>query len=562
MKKVLISLFFICLFVLPVMADYSVDSVSVYAEVGNNGKTEVSSTIQLTFSSPTDEVTIPLPDEDASRISVSSYRYRVKQTDYGTNVVVSTSGGFSGTHTFQVSYNLPSFTDDGDAEDLYQLNLLSSRWARDIGSVSIQVMLPGSLVEIPADYVMSPLILSGYYGDLDPVDAALETNGSVITGAVSARMAYDSLALEVSLPEGYFRVRSNSIPMISITWVCLIMVAVTLLCMLYWRLKLRNQPVSYSARLLAPEGILPYQLPQILDGTSCDMAALILEWANLGYLSLGYSKNRQVILQRNMFMGSERPQAEQQLFSQIFGRRSRVLATPGRFSAAARQFRSASRRNVSRVAFDRASGNPVFVQLPCRLLLAAAVGYLVSQMLPEGTVFVVLAIMAAIPGFIYSMYLHTALSAWKSLRQFSLRSAILLAVAAVLIYLGLMEGAFLETLVGVYACCFSAIATAAGPRRSAWGRDILAQTKGCRRFYHQVSWQKLQLYMGHNKRFFQTELPKAVALNSDRVFASRFERLSVPQPEWLPSRKQKVWSAPQLQKQLSPVIKKLREAFR
>lgn len=562
MKKALISLFFICLFVLPVMADYSVDSVSVYAEVGNNGKAQVSSTIQLTFQDFTEEVVIPLPDEDASRISVSGYRYRVKQTDYGTNVVVSTGDGFTGTHTFQVSYRLPSFVDDGDAEDLYQLNLLSSRWARDIGNVSIQVVLPGSISEVPADYVMSPLILSGYYGDLDPVDAPLEVNGNVITGAVSARMAYDSLELEVSLPEGYFRVRSSSIPMISITWVCLAMVAVTLLCMLYWRTKLRNQPMSYSARLLAPEGILPYQLPQVLDGASCDMAALILEWANLGYVSLGYSRNRQVILRRNMFMGSERSRAEQLLFAQIFARGNRVLATPGRFSAAARQFRSASRKSVSRVIFDRRGGNPVLIQLPCRLLLAVSAGYLVCQMLPEGTVFVVLGCLAAIPGFIFSMYLHTALSEWKSLRKLSLRTAALLLLALALIYLGLMEGAFLETLVGVFACCFSGIATAVGPRRSQWGREILAQTKGCRRFYRQVSWQKLQLYMGHNSRFFQTELPKAVALGSDKVFASRFERLSVPQPEWLPSQKKKAWSAPALQKQLSPIIKKLREAFR
>lgn len=562
MKKVLISLFFICLFFLPVMADYTVDNVSVYAEVGNNGKTEVSSTIQLTFSSPEENVTIPLPDNDTSRVSVSSYRYRVKQTDYGTNVVVSTSDGFTGTHTFQISYTLPSFTDDGSEEDLFKLNLLSSRWARDIGDVSIQVKLPGSLVEIPEGYVMTPLILSGYYGDLDPVDAALEVNGNVITGAVSSRMAYDSLALEVSLPDGYFRVRSASIPMISITWFCLVMVAVTLLCMLYWRLKLRNQPVSYSARLLSPEGILPYQLPQVLDGATCDMAALILEWANLGYLSLGYNKNRQVLLRRNMLMGSERTQAEQKLFAQIFARGNRVLATPGRFSAAAGRFRAASRRSISRAAFDRTGGNPVFIQLPCRLLLAVAVGYLVYQMLPEGPGFIVLAVLGAIAGFVYSMYLHSALSVWKALRQFSAKTTALLIIAVLLIYLGLMSGAFLETLVGVFSCCFSAICTAVGPRRSDWGRDILAQAKGCRRFYHQVSWQKLQLYMGSNKRFFQEQLPKAVALNCDKAFAARFERLSVPQPEWLPGHKKKAWSASQLLRQISPMVNKLREAFR
>ncbi len=562
MKKALISLFFICLFAFPALADFTVDSISVYGEAGTNGKTEVSSTIVLTFTSAQDEVTIPLPDEDVSRVSVSSYRHTVQETENGTNLKVTNRGGFMGTHTFQVSYQLPAFSDDGGDADLYRLNVLSSRWARDIGSVAVQLKLPESQTVLPEDFVMAPVILSGYYGEMDPVDAPLDVAGTMISGTVSSRMAYDSLSVEVSLPDGYFRVRSTSIPMISITWFCLAMVALTLLCMLYWRLKLRTPPVSYSARLLAPEGILPYQLPQILDGTTCDMAALILTWANLGYVSLGYSKNRQVILRKNMTMGSERSVAEQRLFARIFSTRSRVLATPGRFSGAAGQFRAASRKSLARTIYDPKGGNPVLIQLPCRFLLAAGTGYLVYQMLPEGGGFLVLAILAGMVGFIYSMYLHTALATWKARREFSLKSAVLVLLAGLLIYLGLLSGAFLETTVGIFACSFSAIATAAGPRRSDLGRDILAQTKGCRRFYRQVSWQHLRRYTARNQRFFQLQLPNAVALNSDKAFAARFERLTIPRPEWLPGAKRTHWSAQALQKQLSPMIQKLREAFR
>lgn len=562
MKKLFISLFFICMFVLPVMADYSVDSIAISAEVGTNGKTQVTDTVSLTFDTTTSEVVIPLPSGDAGRVSVSNYRYRVKETDSGINVVVSSKSGFAGTQTFQLSYTLPAFTDDGGDEDLYHLELLSSKWARDIGSVSIQVTLPGSTTPFPDDYQMQPQIFSGYYGDLDPVDAPLTISGNSISTTVSQRMAYDSLSLEVSLPDGYFRVRSASIPMISITWICIVMAVITMLCVLYWRFKLRNPPKSYSARLLAPEGVLPYQLPQVLDGVSCDMAALVLEWANLGYVSLGYNKSRQVILRRNMVMGSERTKAEQRLFSQIFGRNNRVLATPGRFSGAAARFRAASRRSLNPIAFDPKGGNPVLIQLPCRLLLAVAVGYMSYKLLPEGAGFTVLAVLLGLLGFLYSMYLHSALSLWVSRKIFSRKTLLLLLVAVVLVYLGLISGGFLEMCIGLFACCFSAIATGGGPRRSAWGLDVLAQTKGCRRFYKRVSWQKLQLYMGQNSRFFQTELPKAIALNVDRTFASHFEKLSIPQPEWLPGLKKKAWTASGLQKQLSPMVKKLWEAFR
>lgn len=562
MKKVFFSLFFICFFMLPVMADYTVDSISVSAEVSATGRTEVSTAVQLTFSAAADSVTIPLPEGDISGVSVSSYSYRVKETENGTNVVISSRKGFSGTQMFVVSYKLPAFESDGDSEDLYSLNLLSSRWAREIGACSVQVTLPGSTVEFPADYVMTPQILSGYYGDLDPVDAPLEASGNLISGTISSRMAYDTLTLQVSLPDGYFRVRSNTIPMIAITWLCIGMVAVLALCMLYWRLKLRSPRKAVTARLLLPEGILSYQLPQVLDGGSCDFAALILEWANLGYLSLGYTKNRQLYFRRNMYMGSERNAAEQRLFASIFGRSNRVVATPGRFSAAGARFRAASRKSLNRVAFDRTGGNVIFIQLPCRLLTALGIGYMVYTYLPEGGGYLVVAILAGIVGFLYSIYLHTAVSAWKSLRSFSFRSALLLILAAVLELLGLMAGAFPEMSVGLFACFFSAIATAAGPRRSPWGQETMAQAKGCRRFYRQASWHKLQVYMGANRRFFQLELPKAVALNSDKQFAARFERLSVPHPEWLPAGRQTPWSAQKLQKQLSPMIRKIREAFR
>ena len=61
MKKVLFFLFFICMFLFPVAADFTVDNVVVHAEVAANGKTEVTSSIQLTFDSVQEEVTGKYP---------------------------------------------------------------------------------------------------------------------------------------------------------------------------------------------------------------------------------------------------------------------------------------------------------------------------------------------------------------------------------------------------------------------------------------------------------------------------------------------------------------------
>jgi hypothetical protein len=560
MKKALFSLFFICLFLLPAFADYSVDSLSVSAQVAESGKTQVTTTLQLTFDGSSDSVKIPLPDGDVGHVSAGDFRYKVQKGDEGTDLVLSTSSGFSGTQTFLFSYTVPAASDKDDTQDAYSLGLLSSRWEKPIGQCSFQVTLPGGAVELPEDFTLEPEVLSGYYGSLSAQEAALEVSGNLISGTVLDLMAYDSLSLEVSLPEGYFYVRSASIPVISITWLSLGMLVILLLCMVYWRLKLRTPRQKVSPRSLSPEGTLPCQLPQILDGRTCDLSALILEWANLGYLTLYMHPSGKLILTRNIPMGSERSRAEQRLYAGIFGRRRQVVATPGRFSRAAARFRAASRRSMNRVAFDRKGGNVVLVQLPCRLLLAIGVGYLSHQLLPDGIGYLVLAVFFGLLGLIYSMYLHSALGRWAALKQKNFGTILLVLLGLLLLVLGLLGGALLEIAVGLFACWFSAIGTAPGPRRSQRGQDLIAQTKGCRTFYRQVSWQRLQVLLGDNEHFFQTQLPKAVALGVDRKFAGRFETLSVPVPEWLSGTKG-VTSPKKLQQQLTPIVKALRQAL-
>ncbi len=555
MKKVLFSLFFICIFLVPALADYQVDSVSVSAEVSANGRAQVTTTIQLTFDASTDQVTIPLPDTDVSRVSAGDYRFSVEETDTGTDVVIKNNDGFVGTQTFLVSYIVP-YADDGDTEaDHFSLGFLSSRWARPIGSCSFQVIMPKG-------FDAEPQIISGYYGALSETATALAITETSLSGSVSNRMAYDSLSLVLSLPDQYFNVRSARLPVVSVTFLAIGMLAVLLLCIVYWRMKLRSRHVSSTPRLLAPEGVLPCQLPMVLDGSTCDVTAIILEWANLGYLSISQTRNGTVVLNRLMHMGSERSKAEQQLFSKIFARKSRVAATPGRFSRAAAQFRAASRRSLYRVIFDPKSGNPAIVQLPCQCLLSLSIGYMAYQFLPEGGGFIVLAVLIGLVSLVYSLLLHRSIRRFAALRAVNVLSIVCWILMLALLPLSLVSGSFPEVVVGLSACLFSGIATAPGPRRSARGIDAVAQTKGCRTFYRRASWQRLQIFQGKSSRFFQTQLPGAVALGVEKRFARRFERLSVPMPDWLKLSGDPIRSASSLQHLLAPVLRQLRESFR
>ena len=555
MKKIVFLLFFISVFMAPALADFQVDSVDVAAEVADTGRAQVTTTVQLTFDSVTSQVTIPLPESRASDVSVGDFRFSTQDGKTGVEVTVSRSDGFAGTQTFVVRYSVPYRDTGGEEADSFSLGFLSSQWEKPIGSVSLNVLMP-------AAFEAEPVISSGYNGELSPGESHLAVTGSGFGCALGQRMAYDTMAASLTLPEGYFKVRRAAVPVVSLTYLTMVMAGILVLCIVYWRLKLRFRRTESRARLLLPEGLMTCQLPMALDGSTCDVPAMILEWANLGYLAISLSRRGTVVLIRRMQMDSERSAAEQKLFARIFGGKSQVAVTKGRYSAAAARFRASSRKSLYRVIFDRTGGNPVLVQLVCRVLLAVSIGYLFGQLLPEGGGFVILAVLLGIAGFVYSIYLHSAVSSFAALRRVTLPGLVSLALMPVLLALSVMAGALPEYAVGLTACLFSAIATAPGPRRSSRGADIYAQAQGCRTFYRQASWSRLQLFQGRSSRFFQRQLPRAVALGVERQFAERFERLPVPMPDWLWLPEPASRSADALRRQLKPILRQLRDGFR
>lgn len=557
MKKCFFFLFFIGLFLLPALADYQVDGVTVNAELSETGKARVSMTMQLTFTTATSEVTIPISEVDVNKVSVGDCRFKTVRSDQGVDVVLKNKSGFLGTQTFLITYQIPEGIRQGEGADFYDLRVISSRWDHGIAGCKFQLLLT-----TPAKTPPEVLVKSGYYGEMTAAETELEVSETTVSGTVGKRMAYDSLELSLELPQGYFQVRSSRVPGIRVTWVFVVMAGIFLLGLLYWRRLLRSPRTgSGDPRLLLPEGVLPCQLPMVMDGVTCDVAAMILQWANLGYLTISVNRRGIVVLTRTMEMGSERSRIEQKFFRSIFGSRPRVAATSGRFRQAGERFAASSRRAMSREMFDRKGGNLFLFQLLCQLLLAVSIGYLVSQILPEGAGFTVLAVLLSILSLVYGLYVHKALTALCARRGISLKELPLMAGLPLLLVLGLVFGALLECLVGVTAIVCSGAVSAHGPRRNQRGMDAVAQARGCRTFYQKVSWQRLQILQGENRRFFQAQLPSVVALGIDRQFARRFERLPIPMPEWLSISGSAVMSASALQQKLLPIIKQLRSSF-
>lgn len=193
---------------------------------------------------------------------------------------------------------------------------------------------------------------------------------------------------------------------------------------------------------------------------------MVLQWANLGYLTISLNRRGTLVLTKTMEMGSERCAMERRLFGRIFGNKLRVAVVPGRFRHAGEQFAAAVRRVLAREIFDKKGGSLFLLQAPCQLLLAVAIGYLAGQMLPEGGGFAVLAVLIGMVSLLYGLYVHKALTALFARRGMTPIYLGLLVPLPLILVLGLLFGALLETLVGVTACVFSGAVSARGPRRN------------------------------------------------------------------------------------------------
>lgn len=562
MKKALFSLFFLILFMVPSMASYTVDSMNVTANVDRDGKTQVSALFQVTFHEETSSLTIPLPDANATRIDSDSFRSRVKRTSEGTNVVISRSGGFLGTQTFSLSYTVPATEDTDDEADAYHIGFLSSRWGVEIGACSFSLVLPGPSSQMPENFSLDPEIFSGYFGPLSPLDCDLTVTDATVSGLVTDMMAYDSLEANLTLPEGYFYVREAAVPELTITVVTIAMVMVLLLILLYWWRTIFVFPESSSQRMLMPEGLLACQLPQVLNTATVDMPALILEWANLGYLSIGTSHGGQPVLVKNLPMGSERGESEQQLFDRIFHGRNAVAATPGRFAGIAAQFRKASKTDLNHRLLDPKGGSLNLVDMLCRLLCGFGSGYMFTKLLPDGGGFIIISIVLGLVGFVYGGHLSAFSCKLLTQKHVPLRQLWVPGIALLLLAGGLVSGSFPEILTGILAMVLSGFLKSMGPRRNKRGQEAVYQARGLKKFYRRISWQTVRAYSQKDDRFFQKHLPRALALGCEMAFAKNCLQTTVPRPEWLLTPGPRQSSAKALLKQLKPLIRQLREAFR
>ena len=501
------------------LTETSFQSVTISCTVNESGRAYVQQTLELSILGSLQEIAFTFPAE-AKSPKVEGYKTK-SAVENGVRVLrVSSDTGFTGTLTFQLSYNQTGLVTAGEASQTIQLPLLSPQ-AYPIQALSFSVTFP-------EDFASTPSFESGYYKDVIEDLMTVSSSGGVVTGILTTPLNdNDTLTLSLTLPEGYFA--GNFGEGIGSVVLLVLSILFALLGLFYWFRLLRNKTLRVSARSLPPDGVNPGDLPFLLAGGDADFNMLVSHWASLGYVSFFINQAGHVIIRRRMEMGNERRAYERKLFLLLFGDESYCDGASLHYKKVGSKAMAVIPRYWARRIFDKRSGSPFLAQLLCCLACACSTTLAMDALAPESMHFLFL-IASFIAGFAFSYCLQKAASAYY-LNDW-VRTGIGVSCGFLLLLVGLLGGAGLATVIAGGASAFVGWQTAHGGRRKPEGDDIVAQTLGFRRFLLNATDHHAQQMLRRDPQYFYKMLPYAEAMGQGRRFTALFHGVRLETCPW------------------------------
>lgn len=479
-----------------------------------SGELSCELTITCTFPSAAEDFTLSLP-EGAQNITVYNLRSEIRDGV----VRILADSAFTGQTTFRLRYELPGALDRGAEEgQVLSLPLVPEGLGVEIGYVEFSLSLPKTYENEPDFYIGSARTDGAVY-TLDDTRIAGTLQESVPAG--------QGLSLRLVLDSGYFT-KGKSLRLFS-SWRVLI-VLVLLLAVGYWYLTMfrGGARVHVKSRVLPPDGVASGDLPCLLSGAPGDPAALLTQWASLGYVRLEQDGSR-VRVRALMGMDSERRGFERSLFARLFRDSGAALSSSRGYAAAMQTAAARLRTHWTRKLFDRRSGSPLLLRALCALL-GALCG--LSGFCGRG-------VLAGLAGFVLGLIAAAAVQAGtlQAVRRGKL-GWIVAGVAAAVAHLALLPLGGMALLLSLAVQLLCGLAVSLGGRRSALGAELLEQTLGFRRYLLSLTEKKLRRLLRQDGQYFYRLLPYAEALGCGRAFASRFGSLRLERCDWLDSNAQ------------------------
>lgn len=508
-----------------VQAAEASNTAGFYATVASDGSCQVTMTATVHLDQAIPSLTYPIPAE-AGNITVNGARVRTRTVGGAKQIDLSgIVGSMAGDFTLNIGYQLPEVVKITETR-LMQLELpMLSGFAYPTETMEFSVTFPGEVTGAPA-------FSSGYYQSSIEQDISYQVSGATVTGSTTAVLK-DHETLLMTFP-----VTREMFPTVGVaeavftpnsTWMLVLVGA----AVLYWILFLRFWVNPFfESNSAVPDGCGAGQLRSVLHLQGADLTLMVMQWAQLGYVTVRIKGKTRII--RRMDMGNERSEFEQKVFRNLFKKKDTVECES---LAYVEQCRKTAAMAGSRQNFvKRRSGNPKIYRALLALAALAGGASLGLALANGGALRVFIAVVLGIAGGISGWYLQ----GWA--QDFFLLPADKpwgrVAVSAVWLVLGIAAGQFVLALALVASQILLGILGAFGGRRTVWGRAQFIQIFSLRRYLRTASPAELERISKINPEYFYTLAPYAMALGVGKRFASRFGRMQLPPCTYLELPKQ------------------------
>lgn len=489
--------------------------------VASGGSCQVTLTALIQVDTPVEELTFPVPAQ-AMSLTLNGSRVRGKRTDTALLVdITKITGGMAGNFSVTLTYTLPDvivYPEEGIPQ--MQLPILAG-FAYPVSKLSFSVNLPGVITTEPA-------FSSGYHQTGIEEDLHFEVNNASVTG-YSVRSLKDHETLTMLLPVDPQMFPRNTAQITATAFDDWGMAISVVLALVYWLLTMRCLPPRRVTSPVAPEGYTAGQLRSVLTLGGMDLSAMVLSWAELGYVFIQMDRHGRVLLHRHMQMGNERSTAERKRFAKLFGQKEMVDCSSMHYAMQCKK--AAAQAGAAQALADLRTGNPRIFRGLCALTGVFA-GMSFALTIGTGAIlkwFLVILLAGAGGVCCYLMQQWAECLFLRERRKLWLA----LTMAGVFLLFGAAAKQLPMALTVLLIQALGGLMAFYGGRRTEEGRQLMSQTLGLRRYLRKVSREELARICSEDPDYFFTMAPYALALGVDQAFANRFGQMKLDRCPYL-----------------------------
>lgn len=434
------------------------------------------------------------------------------------------------TISYVITYDYSMGYDRDEQKDFLYYNLIGTNWSVPIANITYSVAMPKSFESDKVNL---------YYGSFGSELTTTPTiNGKIISGEISSLQACEGLTIKVDLPNNYFSVNKINYNFdFIIVGITILIIAIILTIVL----KSKRQHIVETVEVFAPSNLTPTDCAYYLNGKvrSKDITALIIYWANKGYLTIK-AKDNETTLTKIKEMKDEK-NYEINMFNKMFKNKSTIVVeneidilASETVSAVSSVKTQCGNPRVDSESFKSYSLSLLLLFVP---IIFMAIFYFAKMNLVQNILIYIIPLLIVFGLTAFSM-VFTFSDLSRGTKEFcgKILTVLNLAVFALFILFmfkdrtldkfGVSIFVVILTICGLFLCSKLLFFK---PKIN----EKLGKILGFKNFLIKAEQQRMKVLLKDNPNYFFDVLSYAYVMDIESEFIKKFDKLLISSPEWL-----------------------------